>query len=57
VFGYIQVFTPRDYPGRELTVAIEPMTCPANAFNSGEALRWLAPGESFEASWGLRPVG
>lgn len=57
VFGYIQVFTPRDYPGRELTVAVEPMTCPANAFNSGDGLRWLEPGESFEASWGLRPIG
>ncbi len=57
VYSYIQVFTPRDYPGRELTVAVEPMTCPANAFNTGEALRWLQPDESFEASWGLRPVG
>lgn len=56
-FRYLQVFTPRDYPGRELTVAIEPMTCPANAFNSGQDLRWLEPGESFAASWGLRPVG
>lgn len=56
-FNYLQVFTPRDFPGRDLTVAIEPMTCPANAFNSGEALRHLAPGESFEASWGLHPFG
>lgn len=55
-FSYIQVFTPRDFPGRELTVAVEPMTCPANAFNTGEGLRWLEPGETFEASWGLRPV-
>lgn len=55
-FSYIQVFTPRDYPGRALTVAVEPMTCPADAFNSGTGLRWLEPGESFGASWGLRPV-
>ncbi len=55
-FSYIQVFTPRDFPGRELTVAVEPMTCPADAFNSGLGLRWLEPGETFEASWGLRPV-
>ncbi len=56
-FGYMQVFTPRDFPGRELTVAIEPMTCAANAFNTGQGLRWLAPGESFVGSWGLRPFG
>jgi aldose 1-epimerase len=56
-FSFFQVFTPRDFPGRELAVAVEPMTCPANAFNTGEGLRWLDPGESFEASWGLRPTG
>ncbi len=55
-FPYIQVFTPRDFPGRPLTVAVEPMTCPADAFNSGIGLRWLEPGETFEATWGLRPV-
>ena len=54
-FAFFQVFTPRNFPGRELAVAVEPMTCPANAFNSGEGLRWLDPGETFEASWGLRP--
>ena len=55
-FSYIQVFTPRDFPGRDLAVAVEPMTCPANAFNTGEGLRWLPPGETFEAAWGLRPT-
>ncbi len=57
VFGYVQVFTPRNFPIREHAVAVEPMTCAANAFNTGDGLRWLEPGESFEASWGLRPVG
>jgi aldose 1-epimerase len=41
------------YPGRSRAVAVEPMTGPANAFNSGEGLRWLAPGESFTMSWGI----
>ena len=38
-------------------VAIEPVSCAVNAFNTGDGLRWLAPGESWSASWGLRPVG
>ncbi|AZI57279.1 aldose epimerase [Nakamurella antarctica] len=57
IFGYIQVFTPRDFPVRGHAVAVEPMTCPANAFNSGNGLLWLEPGASFEASWGLAPFG
>ncbi len=52
--GYIQVFTTRDYPGTSLAVAIEPMTAPANAFNSGKGLRWLEPGETWTASWGIQ---
>jgi aldose 1-epimerase len=35
-------------------VALEPMTGPANAFNSGDSLRWLAPGDSFTITWGIR---
>lgn len=51
-FSYLQVFTTDRYPGRELAVAIEPMTAPADAFNSGRDLRWLAPGETWQLSWG-----
>lgn len=29
------------------------MTGPANAFNSGDGLRWVQPGESFTMSWGI----
>jgi aldose 1-epimerase len=29
------------------------MTGPANAFNSGDGLRWLAPGEELAMSWGI----
>ncbi|NRQ34672.1 aldose 1-epimerase family protein [Nonomuraea sp. NN258] len=32
-------------------VAVEPMTCPPDAFNSGTALVVLRPGEEHEASW------
>jgi aldose 1-epimerase len=41
---------------RRRGLALEPMTCPANAFRSGVGLRVLAPGESFEGSWGVRPT-
>jgi len=56
-FGYVQVFITREFPGAgELTtaVAIEPMTAPADAFNSGEGLRWLKPGECWSMSWAIR---
>jgi aldose 1-epimerase len=50
---YVHVFVTTKYPGRALAVAIEPMTGPANAFNSGEGLRWLGPGERFSMNWGI----
>ena len=37
-------------------LAVEPMTCPPNAFRSGEALLTLEPGESHTATWGLSPT-
>jgi len=58
---YVQVFTPRDFPGEDgeprTAVAIEPMTAPANAFNSGAGLRWLAPGEEWPVRWGIGHAG
>jgi aldose 1-epimerase len=56
-FAYTQVFTTDIYEtddGRISAVAIEPMTCAADAFNSGRGLRWLDPGEQWVTSWGLR---
>lgn len=56
-FGYVQVFITREFPRRgELVtaIAIEPMTAPADAFNSGEGLRWVEPGERWSASWAIR---
>ena len=62
VFGWAQVYSPPNFPGpgrpdARRAVAIEPMTCPANAFNTGAGLLWLEPGQTWSASWGLRPVG
>jgi aldose 1-epimerase len=61
-FRYVQAYTPQDFPteqGPGVAVAIEPMTAPADAFNSGEGLRWLQPGETWILSWGIRytPAG
>jgi aldose 1-epimerase len=51
--SYVHVFVTDQYPGRAKAVAIEPMTGPANAFNSGDGLRWLPAGESFTMTWGI----
>ncbi|WP_456284487.1 aldose 1-epimerase family protein [Microbacterium sp. JZ101] len=56
-FGFVQVFTTENYPGRDLAVAVEPMTAPADAFNSGRALTWLAPGEEWVLRWGVSYSG
>jgi aldose 1-epimerase len=56
-FDYVQVYITREFPRRgELitAVAIEPMTAPADAFNSGEGLRWIQPGDSWSVSWAVR---
>jgi aldose 1-epimerase len=33
------------------------MTCPPNAFRTGEAVLRLEPGESTTGTWGIRPLG
>ena len=50
---YVHIFVSTVYPGRTRAVAVEPMTGPANAFNSGDGLRRLPPGESFSMEWGI----
>jgi aldose 1-epimerase len=40
-------------PRRRRAIAIEPMTCPPNAFQTGVDLILLAPGESVQTSWGI----
>lgn len=55
-FGWLQVFVTDEFPGPDgptSAVAIEPMTAPANAFNSGTDLKWLEPGESWGGRWGI----
>jgi aldose 1-epimerase len=38
---------------RRQSLAIEPMTCPPNAFVSGQDLIVLQPGESWDGTWGI----
>ncbi|MFC7432424.1 MULTISPECIES: aldose 1-epimerase family protein [unclassified Agrococcus] len=59
-YPYAVVFTPRDFPGVHgvhQAVAVEPMSAPADALNSGEGLAWLEPGETWTGRWGISPVG
>lgn len=64
-FRFAQVFTSRIFPkydadgqpvGKRLALAVEPMTAPANALNSGTGLRWLDPDEQWTGSWGIRRI-
>jgi aldose 1-epimerase len=55
-FGWIQLFTGLGPAGRPRgTLAIEAMTCPPDAFRSGENLITLAPHGRFTGSWGVNP--
>lgn len=59
-FRYVVVFTPRDFPaidGVRQVAAVEPMSAPANALNSGTGLEWLEPGQRWTGSWGIAPLG
>jgi aldose 1-epimerase len=56
-FGFVHVFTPPAFAsidGPRKAVALEPMTAPADALNSGRGLRWLEPGERWTLQWGIR---
>ncbi|WP_030440670.1 aldose 1-epimerase family protein [Actinoplanes subtropicus] len=55
-FKYWQVFSGDTLHGERFrrSVAIEPMTCPPDAFRTGRDLIVLAPGEPWTASWGIR---
>ena len=58
-YGYLQLFTGDvvPEPRRRRGLAVEPMTCPPNAFATGESVRRLEPGESTTGAWGLAPLG
>ena len=55
-YRYLMLFTGDPLPDvRRRSLAVEPMTCPPNAFRTGESLVRLEPGETHTARWGLTP--
>jgi aldose 1-epimerase len=56
-YPYVMVFSGDPLPDvARRALAVEPMSCPPNAFRSGERLVRLAPGESHTATWGISVV-
>ena len=55
-YGFIQLYSgDTQRPDRARRgLAVEPMTCPANSFQSGDSLIRLEPGQSFTATWGIQ---
>jgi aldose 1-epimerase len=52
---WVQLFSgdPLDDPHRRSALAVEPMTCPPNAFATGKGVITLAPGASVTHTWGI----
>jgi aldose 1-epimerase len=55
---FLQVFTGEALSPdrRRRGLAVEPMSCPADAFNSGEGLVVLDPGDYWSGSWSIRDL-
>ncbi len=57
---WLQVYSADDQPSPRRSLAVEPMTAPADAFRSGEDLRTLAPAgqpdDEVSVSWGVRAL-
>jgi aldose 1-epimerase len=56
-FRWWQVFTGDALPAPRTrrSVAVEPMTCPPDAFHSGRDVVTIEPGQTWQASWGITP--
>ncbi|MBA2695126.1 MAG: aldose 1-epimerase family protein [Actinobacteria bacterium] len=55
-FGYVEIYTAHDLTDlnrRRGGLGIEPMTAPPNAFQTGQHIVTLDPGDSHQASWGI----
>ena len=53
-YPYLMLYTGDDRPDvSRRSMAIEPMTCPPQAFRTGRGVVRLDPGESFRGNWGL----
>jgi aldose 1-epimerase len=53
-YTHLQLFTGDPLPDvSRRSLAVEPMTCPPNAFRTGEGLLRLEPGASWTGHWGI----
>jgi aldose 1-epimerase len=52
--GWLMVYSADDTGSPRVALAVEPMTAPVDAFNSGDGLVTLEPGATFTARWGIR---
>ncbi|MFP3580049.1 aldose 1-epimerase family protein [Arthrobacter sp. fls2-241-R2A-200] len=58
-YPFLEIFTGDALPQlnrRRAGLGVEPMTCAPDAFNSGEGLITLQPGQSHTAAWGITPT-
>ena len=55
-YPYLMLFTGDPLPDvNRRSLAVEPMTCPPNAFRTGEDVIRLEPGDSTTGTWGIAP--
>jgi aldose 1-epimerase len=55
-YPYLMIFTGDPLPDvHRRSLAVEPMTCPPNAFRSGDELIRLEPGSKVTSTWGIDP--
>jgi aldose 1-epimerase len=55
-YRYLMLFTGDTRPDvNRRSLAVEPMTCPPNAFRTGDSLIRLEPGDSATAARGISP--
>ena len=55
-YRYVMIFSGDPLPDvNRRSLAVEPMTCPPNAFRTGQDVVRLEPGTSFTSTWGITP--
>ncbi len=56
-YPFLEIYTgdTQAKPRRRTGLGVEPMTCAPDAFNSGDGLLTLEPGETHTAQWGIQP--
>ncbi|WP_433478396.1 aldose 1-epimerase family protein [Spirillospora sp. CA-142024] len=50
---WMEIYTAENAPAPRSGLGVEPMTCPPNAFASGEGVIDLEPGAEFHGTWGI----